>query len=465
MSDLRALAQRIERVLPNQNVRMVQLTALADSIDYVTNRNPTLFVVHLKPNRVRLIVGRLIVLTLESNHIWLATDPSHAERGLSALRSWRWGEGEYAEYRLVPSRNGYYAPSLDPGGEWTAIQSAHFSFLDRVVSRARNVDPRSRKRHEPLLLEYLRLELGRRAGGVGSELNRSEDADASQNDHAQGHAGRAPSSAGAARTEWDGPAPDMYDMSDVPSASVYAAGLDAIRHRLSELQIRLLVEQYYSENRSVTASELARLAEVRGGHPPVNRSYSLMAEWFCAETGIYPKKRANGKYRWWSVWSRGRSGEAGFVWSMRPEVAQALEQLGWVDPVAPGPGSAPDRVDGDDVFVEGSTRRVTTTARERNRNARALCIAKHGVRCSVCDMSFEEVYGEEASGFIHVHHVVPLSDADGEREVDPVEDLRPVCPNCHAVIHLGGRTRSIEEVKQMLCRPRSRRREEERNGI
>ena len=37
-----------------------------------------------------------------------------------------------------------------------------------------------------------------------------------------------------------------------------------------------------------------------------------------------------------------------------------------------------------------------------------------------------------------------------ENEVDPVHDLRPMCPKCHAVIHIGGEHRSLEEVRQML---------------
>jgi len=34
--------------------------------------------------------------------------------------------------------------------------------------------------------------------------------------------------------------------------------------------------------------------------------------------------------------------------------------------------------------------------------------------------------------------------------VDPVKDLRPVCPNCHAVIHLRGGCLSIEEVQELI---------------
>jgi predicted HNH restriction endonuclease len=61
-----------------------------------------------------------------------------------------------------------------------------------------------------------------------------------------------------------------------------------------------------------------------------------------------------------------------------------------------------------------------------------------------------DVYGEDAAGFIQVHHLVPLSRIGRAYRVDPVQDLRPICANCHAVVHLGGITRSIEEVRKML---------------
>jgi len=35
-----------------------------------------------------------------------------------------------------------------------------------------------------------------------------------------------------------------------------------------------------------------------------------------------------------------------------------------------------------------------------------------------------------------VHHLVPISKIGKKYRVDPIKDLRPVCPNCHAVIHL-----------------------------
>jgi predicted HNH restriction endonuclease len=60
------------------------------------------------------------------------------------------------------------------------------------------------------------------------------------------------------------------------------------------------------------------------------------------------------------------------------------------------------------------------------------------------------VYGSIAQGFIHVHHLRPVSEITGAYEVDPVADLRPVCPNCHAIVHIGGETRTIEEVRELI---------------
>ncbi len=110
-------------------------------------------------------------------------------------------------------------------------------------------------------------------------------------------------------------------------------------------------------------------------------------------------------------------------------------------------------------YFEGALRTVTVNAYERDREARARCIEHHGVNCAVCGMAFGSVYGPVAEGFIHVHHIKPLSEIGIQYQVDPITDLRPVCPNCHAVIHLGGQTRTIEEVRQLLANANSGRHE------
>ncbi len=90
---------------------------------------------------------------------------------------------------------------------------------------------------------------------------------------------------------------------------------------------------------------------------------------------------------------------------------------------------------------------------ERDRRARERCIAHYGARCAVCDLSFEERYGKAMTGFIHVHHLTPLSQIRETYCVDPVKDLRPICPNCHAVVHSRYPAMSIEEARALTVTP------------
>ena len=48
-------------------------------------------------------------------------------------------------------------------------------------------------------------------------------------------------------------------------------------------------------------------------------------------------------------------------------------------------------------------------------------------------MSFEDKYGEMGVGFIHIHHIVPISAIGKEYKINYKTDLVPVCPNCHAI--------------------------------
>ena len=96
---------------------------------------------------------------------------------------------------------------------------------------------------------------------------------------------------------------------------------------------------------------------------------------------------------------------------------------------------------------EGAKRTITVNTYERNNKARLACIEHHGSKCKVCSIDFGEVYGNEFHGFIHVHHLTPVSEVNSRYEVDPKKDLIPLCPNCHAVIHYGGKTRTVKEIQ------------------
>ena len=102
-------------------------------------------------------------------------------------------------------------------------------------------------------------------------------------------------------------------------------------------------------------------------------------------------------------------------------------------------------------LYEGAVKAVVLNKYERRPKARALCIAHYGARCVVCDMNFEDRYGKTMAGFIHVHHVTPISAIRKSYRVDPIRDLRPVCPNCHAVIHSRGRTMSVARARSLIA--------------
>jgi len=113
-------------------------------------------------------------------------------------------------------------------------------------------------------------------------------------------------------------------------------------------------------------------------------------------------------------------------------------------------------VPSDEQHIEGLARTFTVSAYERDLVVRRKCIMHHGDRCAVCGMTFRDVYGGSFAGFIHVHHLMPLSEVGAEHEVDPIRDLRPVCPNCHAVIHLKKNgVFSIEEVRMLVSKAAS----------
>lgn len=110
----------------------------------------------------------------------------------------------------------------------------------------------------------------------------------------------------------------------------------------------------------------------------------------------------------------------------------------------------PEEVTPAKPLVEGASREITVNAYERNPVARAQCLQHHGYSCTVCEFVFERVYGALGKSYIHVHHVVPFSEIRAEYIVDPIKDLVPICPNCHAMIHRTIPALTVSQLQEML---------------
>lgn len=89
----------------------------------------------------------------------------------------------------------------------------------------------------------------------------------------------------------------------------------------------------------------------------------------------------------------------------------------------------------DEYDVEGGRQQVTKFRYERSRSNRAVAILIHGTRCKVCEVDFGERYQDIGSGYIEVHHLLPLHLMSSPGVVDPTADLVPLCANCHRMAH------------------------------
>lgn len=115
----------------------------------------------------------------------------------------------------------------------------------------------------------------------------------------------------------------------------------------------------------------------------------------------------------------------------------------------------PDEVDPSRVGIEGAVTQITVNRYERDPAVRDACIKHFGASCAVCGVNFESVYGKLGRGYIHVHHLIPLSVRRKRYKVDPKKDLRPVCPNCHAMLHAQDPPLSPKALQKHMikCRP------------
>lgn len=113
----------------------------------------------------------------------------------------------------------------------------------------------------------------------------------------------------------------------------------------------------------------------------------------------------------------------------------------------------PDEVD-ENEFPEGGVKKVLVNAYERDPKARAACLKHHGYRCKACDMMFAEEYGEIGIDYIHVHHIKPVASKKKRSMTDAKNDLVPVCPNCHAMLHRGTKLMTVSQLRKIIKRQR-----------
>jgi len=139
--------------------------------------------------------------------------------------------------------------------------------------------------------------------------------------------------------------------------------------------------------------------------------------------------------------------EATIIKIIKEELEEQLDQAtdkeelisSWID----------DTFGPDNLYIEGLKHRLKEYEYfTRHPEARIKCLNKYGYKCFVCGKKLEDTYGDDRKNLIEVHHEKQI--CKGYRVTDPENDLKPVCPDCHTIIHSRRNMYSIEEVQKMI---------------
>jgi 5-methylcytosine-specific restriction protein A len=184
-------------------------------------------------------------------------------------------------------------------------------------------------------------------------------------------------------------------------------------------------------------------------HAPLNNIIPYFSKRILDKYNFVKKpSREDGTKRYWHIPFLGKNENDKFLWILRPELANALVEIFNLEI---DNYYLPEEIEKEDILLfEGNTIQITVNKYERSKDARIICLKKYGYKCSVCGFDFEEKYGPIGKGKIHVHHITPISEYKKEYILDPINDLVPVCPNCHLMIHSKKEPFTIEELKEII---------------
>jgi 5-methylcytosine-specific restriction endonuclease McrA len=96
------------------------------------------------------------------------------------------------------------------------------------------------------------------------------------------------------------------------------------------------------------------------------------------------------------------------------------------------------------ISGEGKESLRTVKVRQRSAKLREAAIQKYSdssgrIKCSICGFEFESVYDGLGKGYIEIHHIKPIYRYESEDEntfvCKALENLTPVCANCHRMLH------------------------------
>lgn len=222
----------------------------------------------------------------------------------------------------------------------------------------------------------------------------------------------------------------------------------------NELNIKIFQTLYSFENYKASSSQVGRILGYEGKNTAgsINLEIGRYAKRIAKDYDINFTERESRKYKFWDLFFNGWDEDKKFVWQLKKNLVKALEETELT-----GEEQFAEEIPKENIEIlhEGIKKIIIVNTFERNSKARNECIKHWGTTCGVCNFNFEEKFGEIGKKFIHVHHLTPISEIGEKYEVDPINDLRPVCPNCHAMLHKKNPPYRIEELQQIIGEQKS----------
>lgn len=223
----------------------------------------------------------------------------------------------------------------------------------------------------------------------------------------------------------------------------------------NELDISIFQALFSFEKHQAPASQIGMILGYNGKNPAgvINLEIGRYAKRIAKYYDINFTQRSFQKFKFWDLFFNGWDEGKFFIWQLKDELIEALNETELTGEIQ-YPEEIP--LEQNNSFTEGIRKTITVNTYERNPKARQECLKYWKAICSVCDFDFGNKYGELGKGFIHVHHLIPVSEIGKSYQVDPINDLRPVCPNCHSMIHKKNPPIEINELKEIIKKTTSK---------
>ena len=213
----------------------------------------------------------------------------------------------------------------------------------------------------------------------------------------------------------------------------------------NELDLSLFETLYNFQDRKAYASQVAEKLNTK--YPLLNLEIGRYAKRIGELYELHYTPRDEEKDKYWDLFFDGWSVGQRFIWQLKPQLIEALEKTGLINNKL-YPEELVEEISQE--LYEGAKKTIIVNFYERNSQARRDCLKSKKAICAVCDFDFEKTYGKMGKGFIHVHHIIPVSHIGKSYKINPVNDLIPVCPNCHSMLHRENPPLSIIALKAIL---------------